>query len=108
MNGIRKALCVVLALLILLCTGAGCMPALASSYSDLASDILDSLSKNDSKCTSAPQQAVNGAYRLTEMLAIVGYECAVTSSHTKLAGDVLDTLSKVNDSCSGAPQQARR
>ena len=57
----------------LLCT-AFCGSASAASYSSLISDVLDDWSSSDSRASGAPQQAVNGAYRCVELLAIVGME----------------------------------
>ena len=62
-------------------TGQLTASLLADLYSDMLdilektaqtySDVLTSLSTNDSSCTSAPQQAANGAYRAADMLAVI-------------------------------------
>ena len=46
----------------------------ASGYSDLISAVLDDMNSNNARCSGAPQQSANGAYRLVEMLAIIAME----------------------------------
>ncbi len=98
----KRAICLLMtAVLLCMCT----MPAMAAkNYGDLVSDILDSMSTNNSRCSGAPQQAANGAYRLVEMLAVIAME-KDNGQHSDLISNVLDDMSTNNARCSGAPQQ---
>lgn len=64
----KKTLSLMLSLALMMMS---CTTALASNYAELVSSILDDMSTNNAKCSGAPQQSANGAYRLTEMLAVI-------------------------------------
>ena len=99
----KRAICLLMtAVLLCMCT----MPAMAAkNYGDLVSDILDSMSTNNSRCSGAPQQTANGTYRAVDMLAIIAMELDSKGTYTSLITGVLDDLSSNNARCSGAPQQ---
>ncbi len=77
----------------------------ANSYSSLITGVLEDLEKNDQYTSGAPQQSANGAYRLTEMLAIIASEGASSSAYTDLITDTLDRMTTNDSFASGAPQQ---
>ena len=87
--------------IILMTAGTGLA---AASYSDMISGVLDDLNTNNARCSSAPQQSANGAYRLTDMLAIIALEHG-NSAYASVVSEVLDDLTTNDASCSGAPQQ---
>ena len=67
--------------------------------------MLDDLSSNNARCTGAPQQEANGAYRCVELLAIIAMETDTTGKYGDLISGVLDDMSSNNARGSGAPQQ---
>ena len=71
----------------------------------MVGDVLDDLKSNNARCSGAPQQQANGAYRMVELLAIIAMESDTKGTYSKLISDILDDLSSNNARCSGAPQQ---
>ena len=73
-----------------------CTPAFAATgYSGMISEVLDDLESNNSRCSGAPQQAANGAYRLVDMLAIIAME-GDSGTYSNVISDVLDDLKSKN------------
>ena len=96
-------------------TGQLTASLLADLYSDMLdilektsqtySDVLTSLSTNDSSCTSAPQQAANGAYRAADMLAVITKGLDTNNKYQDdIAGIQLKQIIN-NATCSSAAQQ---
>lgn len=99
----KKVVCLILSLAILLSFGISAYAA--TDYSDLISSVLDDMSSNNARCSGAPQQSANGAYRLVEMLAIIAMENDTSGTYSDVISSVLDDMSANNARCSGAPQQ---
>ncbi len=62
----RRMICMIM-LSVLMITGT----AYAGTYESDISEIMLTLSLNDSSCKSAPQQEANGAYRMVDMLKVI-------------------------------------
>ena len=76
--------------------------AFAGSYSSTIQSIHSSFVSGNRSASSAPQQAVNGAYRCVELLEVIAAEYGVSSSSIS---SIHSTFSSSNRSASSAPQQ---
>ena len=59
----------------------------------------------DSSCTSAPQQEVNGLYTCVKLLNIIALEKDSFNLNSSRISTVMSTFSTSNSSCDTAPQQ---
>lgn len=71
-------------------------------YKDFALQVLDDMETNNARCNGAPQQIVNGVYRMFDALTIIAYEMDVDSS---LITSISDTLESNDSRASGADHQ---
>ena len=95
----KKTMMSLLALALCLMLPISC---LAGSYSSTISSIHSSFVSSNRSAKSAPQQAVNGAYRCVELLEVIAYEYGVSSS---TVSSIHSSFSSSNRSSKSAPQQ---
>lgn len=91
----------IIACLVIVCLMAS--NALAAGYSSSISSIMSTFSYQNIMASSAPQQQVNGAYRMVELLEVMAKESGCSSSSVS---SVMSTFSYQNIMASSAPQQA--
>ena len=66
---------------------------------------MDDYDSGNKSANSAPQQQVNGAYRMVDMLTVLAMELDTTGRFTSMISDIRDTFKAQNNSANGAPQQ---
>jgi hypothetical protein len=79
--------------------------SISSSQTELAQSIYDSFIENNKTCSGAPQQQVNGAYRMFELLYLISMELDYTGNWNDFTSSILSDYETFNSNASGAPQQ---
>ena len=84
-----------------------CVPAYArkGTYEDYIDTVLDTFSKNNESSTSAQQQQVNGAYRMTQLLEVLGYELDKNDLSALYIADIMEAFADNDEECESAAQQ---
>ena len=77
--------------------------SISSSQTELAQSIYDSFIENNKTCSGAPQQQVNGAYRMFELLYLISMELDYTGNWNDFTSSILSDYETFNSNASGAP-----